>query len=83
VAVDLQPMVRLVLVLTLISGPKLTTLYCQAPLPGVIQLQGDITKSSTAQQIISYFQGNLADLVVCDGAPDGRAPFMYFSTSHI
>jgi len=41
-----------------------------APLPGVIQLQGDITKASTAQQIISYFEGNLADLVVCDGAPD-------------
>lgn len=41
-----------------------------APLPGVIQLQGDITKSSTAQQIVSYFSGELADLVVCDGAPD-------------
>ncbi|KAL3115925.1 hypothetical protein niasHT_007225 [Heterodera trifolii] len=41
-----------------------------APLPGVIQLQGDITEVGTAQQIISYFDGSLAQLVVCDGAPD-------------
>ncbi|CAD6572942.1 MAG: Putative tRNA (cytidine(32)/guanosine(34)-2'-O)-methyltransferase [Cyphobasidiales sp. Tagirdzhanova-0007] len=41
-----------------------------APLPGVIQLQGDITKPSTATKIIEYFEGGLADLVVCDGAPD-------------
>ncbi|KAK9892061.1 hypothetical protein WA026_018259 [Henosepilachna vigintioctopunctata] len=41
-----------------------------APLPGVIQLQGDITKLSTAQEIIKHFEGGLADLVVCDGAPD-------------
>ena len=26
---------------------------------------------STANKIISYFHGNKADLVVCDGAPDG------------
>lgn len=42
-----------------------------APLPGVTQLQGDITKTATAQSIISHFEGDLADLVVCDGAPDG------------
>lgn len=41
-----------------------------APLPGVIQLQGDITKLSTAQEIIKHFEGQFADLVVCDGAPD-------------
>ncbi|VDD92313.1 unnamed protein product [Enterobius vermicularis] len=41
-----------------------------SPLPGVIQLQGDITETSTASQIISYFEGSKADLVVCDGAPD-------------
>ncbi|KAL3288158.1 hypothetical protein HHI36_002609 [Cryptolaemus montrouzieri] len=41
-----------------------------APLPGVIQLQGDITKLSTAQEIIKQFEGDFADLVVCDGAPD-------------
>lgn len=41
-----------------------------APLPGVIQLQGDITKKSTAEEIIQHFSGEYADLVVCDGAPD-------------
>ncbi|GJN90730.1 hypothetical protein Rhopal_003744-T1 [Rhodotorula paludigena] len=38
--------------------------------PGVVQIEGDITKTSTAEQIISHFKGRLADLVVCDGAPD-------------
>ena len=41
-----------------------------AALPGVTQLQGDITKVSTAERIVSYFEGEHADLVVCDGAPD-------------
>lgn len=42
-----------------------------APIPGVIQLKGDITKLSTAERIVSLFEGELADLVVSDGAPDG------------
>ena len=42
-----------------------------APLPGVIQIKGDITKLATAQQIIGHFEGQHADLVVSDGAPDG------------
>jgi len=41
-----------------------------APLPGVIQLKGDITKKSTAEKIIEHFEGNYADIVVSDGAPD-------------
>nr|XP_053628573.1 putative tRNA (cytidine(32)/guanosine(34)-2'-O)-methyltransferase [Cherax quadricarinatus] len=45
-------------------------LQAMAPLPGVVQLQGDITKISTAEAIISHFQGDTAQLVVCDGAPD-------------
>uniref|UniRef100_A0A0B7AHG6 Putative tRNA (cytidine(32)/guanosine(34)-2'-O)-methyltransferase n=2 Tax=Arion vulgaris TaxID=1028688 RepID=A0A0B7AHG6_9EUPU len=45
-------------------------LQAMAPIPGVIQLQGDITKKSTAQDIIGHFEGQHADLVVCDGAPD-------------
>ncbi|ORX85689.1 FtsJ-domain-containing protein [Basidiobolus meristosporus CBS 931.73] len=45
-------------------------LQAMAPLPGVIELQGDITKVSTAEKIISYFEGEMADIVVCDGAPD-------------
>ncbi|KAL0965424.1 hypothetical protein UPYG_G00281120 [Umbra pygmaea] len=45
-------------------------LQAMAPLPGVTQIQGDITKISTAQEIIRHFEGHPADLVVCDGAPD-------------
>uniref|UniRef100_UPI00398EE633 tRNA (cytidine(32)/guanosine(34)-2'-O)-methyltransferase n=1 Tax=Pristiophorus japonicus TaxID=55135 RepID=UPI00398EE633 len=45
-------------------------LQAMAPLPGVIQIQGDITKVSTAQEIIQHFEGQASDLVVCDGAPD-------------
>ncbi|XP_077998361.1 tRNA (cytidine(32)/guanosine(34)-2'-O)-methyltransferase-like [Glandiceps talaboti] len=45
-------------------------LQAMAPLPGVIQIQGDITKVSTAMEIIRHFEGEHADLVVCDGAPD-------------
>ncbi|KAH6569877.1 hypothetical protein BASA50_003619 [Batrachochytrium salamandrivorans] len=41
-----------------------------ASLPGVIQIQGDITKKSTAELIISHFDGEKADMVICDGAPD-------------
>ena len=45
-------------------------LQAMAPIPGVLQIQGDITKLSTAQLIVSHFQGEKACLVVCDGAPD-------------
>ena len=41
-----------------------------APIDGVICLQGDITSDKTAESIISHFDGEKADLVVCDGAPD-------------
>jgi tRNA (cytidine32/guanosine34-2'-O)-methyltransferase len=40
-----------------------------APIPNVIQIQGDITKKATAEQILHHFEGH-AELVVCDGAPD-------------
>ncbi|KAL4601520.1 hypothetical protein GN956_G25843, partial [Arapaima gigas] len=52
--------------------PKIVAvdLQAMAPLPGVTQIQGDITKTSTAQEIIEHFEGRPADLVVCDGAPD-------------
>ncbi|PSN45786.1 putative tRNA (cytidine(32)/guanosine(34)-2'-O)-methyltransferase [Blattella germanica] len=45
-------------------------LYAMAPLEGVFQIQGDITNEETASEIIKYFQGNSAQLVLCDGAPD-------------
>ncbi|GAB1863312.1 Putative tRNA (cytidine(32)/guanosine(34)-2'-O)-methyltransferase [Camponotus japonicus] len=54
------------------SPPKIVAvdLQAMAPLEGVIQLQGDITNTNTAQQIIAHFDNTQADLVVCDGAPD-------------
>jgi len=41
-----------------------------APIDGVITLQGDITSTETARQIIQHFQGSKAQLIICDGAPD-------------
>lgn len=54
------------------SNAKIVSVDLQeiAPIPGVITLVGDITSQSTAEQIIQHFEGDLADLVVCDGAPD-------------
>ena len=40
-------------------------------MPGVVTIEGDITKKRTAEEIIAHFRGGLSDLVVCDGAPDG------------
>lgn len=51
-------------------------LQAMAPLKGVIQLQGDITQVSTANAIIDHFKGESADLVVCDGAPDGMSKYL-------
>lgn len=45
-------------------------LQAMAPLPGVRQIQGDITNINTAYKIMKQFAGAKADLVVCDGAPD-------------
>jgi len=47
-------------------------LQAMAPLPGVVQIQGDITKKETAEVIIEHFEGKSAQLVLCDGAPDGK-----------
>ncbi|EDV90521.1 putative tRNA (cytidine(32)/guanosine(34)-2'-O)-methyltransferase 1 [Drosophila grimshawi] len=48
-------------------------LQAMAPIPGVLQIQGDITQESTAEAIIAHFgsgDDQKAQLVVCDGAPD-------------
>ncbi|KAL5107305.1 putative tRNA cytidine 32 guanosine 34 2'-O methyltransferase [Taenia crassiceps] len=45
-------------------------LQAMAPIPGVTQLQGDITSRETADRVIKQFKGKKAQLVVCDGAPD-------------
>ena len=52
--------------------PRIVSVDLQemAPIPGVHTIVGDITARSTAEQIIHYFQGDLSDLVICDGAPD-------------
>lgn len=71
VAVDLQAMVRpfhSYFWYTLAHS----SMSMQAPVPGVVQIEGDITRSATAERIIDHFRGDLADLVVCDGAPDGQ-----------
>lgn len=60
----------------IVSDVKIVAVDLQmmAPIEGVIQIQGDITKLETAQNIISHFNGEKADLVVCDGAP-GKASY--------
>ena len=45
-----------------------------APVEGVVQLQGDITALATINAVLAHFQGCQADLIVCDGAPDGDCP---------
>lgn len=55
-------------------APKIIAvdLQAMAPIEGVVQIQGDITNVNTAEQIIAHFGNEHADLVVCDGAPDGK-----------
>ncbi|XP_069694626.1 tRNA (cytidine(32)/guanosine(34)-2'-O)-methyltransferase isoform X2 [Periplaneta americana] len=45
-------------------------LQAVAPLPGLIQIVGDITKRETVDQLFEHFKDESAELVVCDGAPD-------------
>lgn len=57
---------------TVLGNPRVVAVDLQemAPIPGVECFVGDITSKATANQIISFFKGELADIVVCDGAPD-------------
>ncbi|PWN52865.1 FtsJ-domain-containing protein [Violaceomyces palustris] len=45
-------------------------LQSMAPLPGVVEIIGDITTSATALAVSRALGGQKAELVVCDGAPD-------------
>ena len=55
------------------KAPKIVAVDLQpmAAIEGVTQIQGDITSELTAREVISYFEGEHADIVVSDGAPDG------------
>lgn len=41
-----------------------------APIEGVTIIKGDITRQATVDQVLELFEGEKADLVVSDGAPD-------------
>lgn len=41
-----------------------------SPIDNVITIQADITHPETVTEILSYFKGQRADIVVSDGAPD-------------
>lgn len=41
-----------------------------APLPGVVRVAGDITAADTCAAVVEAMGGHLADMVLCDGAPD-------------
>eukprot|EP00915_Cephaloidophora_sp_WS-2016_P002949 GHVH01004008.1.p1 GENE.GHVH01004008.1~~GHVH01004008.1.p1 ORF type:complete len:300 (+),score=42.14 GHVH01004008.1:1013-1912(+) len=41
-----------------------------APISGVTCITGDITCPSTVERILSHFDSEMADIVICDGAPD-------------
>ena len=58
------------------QAPRIVAVDLQpvGPIEGVHMIQGDITSEATARQIISIFEGEKADLLVCDGAPDGEHP---------
>lgn len=57
--------------------PKIVAVDLQpmAAIEGVTQIQGDITSELTAREVISHFDGEYADIVVSDGAPDGNATY--------
>jgi tRNA (cytidine32/guanosine34-2'-O)-methyltransferase len=54
------------------SSPKIVAVDLQemAPIEGVTILQGDITSTKTAQEILEICGNVKVDLVICDGAPD-------------
>jgi tRNA (cytidine32/guanosine34-2'-O)-methyltransferase len=67
VAVDLQEMAPLPGVIQIVGLDRRSV---NKAFPANIYT-GDITKLEVAQQIMDHFKGQKADLVVCDGAPDG------------
>jgi tRNA (cytidine32/guanosine34-2'-O)-methyltransferase len=74
VSLDLQPMVSARGLRHIMLGPLhlVLTPPPQAPLKNITILQTDITLPSTIPLVLNALGGRKADLVVCDGAPDGR-----------
>lgn len=55
------------------AEPTRTGIYApQAPLAGVTILHADITVPSTLSKMMDAMEEEKADLVVCDGAPEGK-----------
>jgi tRNA (cytidine32/guanosine34-2'-O)-methyltransferase len=52
-------------------------------LPGITILQTDITIPSTIPLVLKALGGRKADLVVCDGAPDGLYLCVSSPRSHV
>ncbi|KAL7345044.1 tRNA (cytidine(32)/guanosine(34)-2'-O)-methyltransferase [Encephalitozoon intestinalis] len=52
--------------------PKIVSVDVQdiVPMEGVVCIKGDITSDSCLRSIVEALEGVLADLVMCDGAPD-------------
>ena len=55
-----------------VEGSKIVAVDLQpmAPIPGVDQIRGDITSPATAEAVINAMEGQKAQLVISDGAPD-------------
>ena len=55
-----------------VPGAKIVSIDLQpmAPIPGVIEIRGDITSPETAEEVINAMGGEKAQLVISDGAPD-------------
>ena len=55
-----------------VAGSRIVAVDLQpmAPIPGVIQIRGDITSPETARSVIDAMGGEKAHLVISDGAPD-------------
>lgn len=59
------------------SKPLIERLWQKAPLPNITTLQTDITLPATIPLVLDALGGRKADLVVCDGAPDGTPPIVH------
>jgi len=54
------------------AGKKAVAIDLQqmAPIDHIVTLQGDITSMETVKEVLRHCEGELVDLVICDGAPD-------------